>query len=133
MGFILETEDIHGSMYSLETDKLCWTPGGIKKKKEEKRNMLSPASELQAKKSFFSFSLLHYFFCVWQLNQRAACNILPLGTSCGFATFPREAQNPGIDGGIKENHNHHSPSNPSGADVVLITTFLLLDSFSPFK
>ena len=34
--------------------------------------------------------------------------------------------------GLKS-HRHHLPSNPSGADVVLITTFLLLDSFRPFK
>lgn len=66
--------------------------------------------------------------CVWLLNQRAACSILPLGTSCGFATFPGEVQNPGI-----KSHRHHLPFNPSGADVVLITTFLLLDSFRPFK
>lgn len=127
MGFILETEDIHGSLCYLQTDKLWWSLGAIKEP------ILSSAFELQARKSFLSFSCLHYFFCVWQLNQRAACNILPLGTSCGFAAFPREVQNPSIEGGITESHKHHLPFNPSGADAVLITTFLLLDSFRPFK
>ena len=67
--------------------------------------MLSPASELQAKKSFLS-SCLHYF--LWMCLAAEPESSQPLGTSCGFATFPGEAQNPGIDGGIKESQ----PSSP---------------------
>lgn len=130
MGFILETEDIHGNMCSSETDKLWWTSGGIKKQQQQQHALTCLRV---AGKEEFPLILPALLFCIWQLNQRAACNILPLGTSCGFATFPGEAQNPGIDGGIKESHNHHSPSNPSGADAVLITTFLLPYSFRPLK
>ena len=69
-----------------------------------KKNNLGSHLPLSCRQRRVSSHLAYITFCVcvWLLNQRAACSILPLGTSCGFATFPGEVQNPGIDGGIKE-------------------------------
>ena len=124
--FVLETEDIHRSMCSLETHKLRWTTGQKKKKNTPCSHL--PLSCRQRRVSFH-LAYITFCVCVWLLNQRAASLWgLPVALPHSLEKLRILESMEGL-----KSHSHHPPSNPSGADAVLITTFLLLDSFRPFK
>lgn len=115
--FILETEDMHGGAHSSETGPAAATL--------RRNGALTRQLPLicRPERLLSNFSCLHYFFCVCQPNQREAATSCLWGFSAALPQSPEKLAILELMEGLQRATHIIPPSNPSGPDAILVTTF----------